>query len=575
MSPTVAGSDQQKLPDRGVDCTPLVAPEQAQLRDDLTSSTATLRSSHIISHHDPPKLDSTSTLVACTQEEVRPSTTRLLFAHIGAALTLFLATTDATIVSTILPTIVKRFGASSTQYTWVSVTYMLTQTAFQPLYGKVSDLIGRTTVLYGSIFIFAAGSALCGTAQSIQWLIIARAIGGIGGGGIVSSVWTITSEIVDAQNQAKWSQALSVTWACSAIAGPILGGAFSEQSGVLSWRWAFFLNLPICAAATLVLWLSLRHVKLGYLQGVSWRTFLQTFDFLGLFLFMGGSSCIVIGFNVATAIGWRTPPTISLIVLGLIILICAGFYEVRTKRDALFPLAIFKDPTIIIVLVVIFLHNFAFNAGTFYLALFFQAVENLTPLQSGIKMLPYSLGSSLASMPTAWFIGYWQKQHADTSGQRAVMFVGLFIATLGFGVMTLLNTSTTPALRSVYPLIAGIGIGMLFHAPYQVFTRALRRKDTASGTSAFFLVRFTGATVGLTIAGAIFDSRLSQTLPKGIPASTVLANLHSANASRFPNLTFEIVNAVSLSIRVHHMGRLLSLLSGGRFDYLVYAQSFK
>lgn len=486
--------------------------------------------------------------LACQRLEVgcKLTTSRLFFAHAGAALALFLATTDATIVSTILPTITTQLSASSSQYTWVTVTYMLTQTAFQPLYGKVSDLVGRMTVLYSSIIIFAVGNALCAAAQNIQWLIIARAVAGVGGGGIVSLVWTITAEIVEAESQAKWSQALSVTWACSAIAGPVLGGIFSEESGILSWRWAFLLNLPICAVSSLALWRSLSGINLGRSTDVTWGLLWKTFDFLGLFLFMAASSCIVIGLNVSSSAGWASPSTICLIVVGLVILVCGGMYEVRTRRDALFPSAVFTDLTIVSTLVVVFLHNFAFNAGTFYLALFFQAVDGLSPLQAGIKMLPYSLGSSLASMPAAWFIGYWQKRRQDLIAQKVVISAGLSLATIGFGLMIQLTENTGVVTRAVYVTTAGVGVGFLFHAPYQVFIRALRRTDTACGTSAFFLVRFTGATVGLTLAGAVFDCRLAQTLPPGLHASTILRLVHSLQLT---SLKSQAVHSLSLSIQ--------------------------
>ncbi|KZT74881.1 MFS general substrate transporter [Daedalea quercina L-15889] len=474
------------------------------------------------------------------------STSRLLCAHVGAAMALFLATTDATIVSTILPTITNQLGASSSQYTWVSVSYMLTQTAFQPLYGKVSDLVGRMAVLYTSIIVFAIGNALCGAAQNIVWLITARAVAGMGAGGIVSLVWTLTAEIVEVESQAQWSQALSVTWACSAIAGPILGGVFGEDSGLSNWRWAFLFNLPVCAASSAALWCSLRGVNLGRSADVTWVSLWKTFDFLGLFLFMAASSCIVIGLNISSDIGWTSPSTLCLIIVGLVIIIVAGVYEVRTKRDALFPSVIFTDMTIVSILVVVFLHNFAFNAGTFYLALFFQAVDGLSPLQAGIRMLPYSLGSSLASMPAAWAIGYWQKRRRDFMAQRIIISAGLVLSTLGFGLMIQMSEKTGAVTRAVYVLTAGVGIGFLFHPPYQVFLRALRRKDTASGTSAFFLVRFTGATVGLTLAGAIFDTRLTQTLPPGLHASTVLRLVRSLHLT---NLRSYTVHALSISIQ--------------------------
>ncbi|KAI0786081.1 amino acid permease ScVBA-like protein [Abortiporus biennis] len=503
------------------------------------------------------------------------SNATLLFRR--AAMTLFLATTDATIVSATLPAISSQLRASQSEYTWVGVSYMLTQTGFQPLYGKLSDIVGRKTVLYTSMLIFVIGSLLCGLAQNMKWLIMARALAGIGGGGIVSLVWTITSEIVDVQSRAKWSQALSITWSCSAIAGPLLGGLFSgilhgtvaDASGPLSWRWAFFINLPICLVAFVVIYMSLRNIEVGCCHAVSWRQLGHTFDFMGLILFMIGSSCIVIGFSFASTFGWKAPSTLALIISGLVVLVFAGCYELRTKRDALFPPSVFYNLTTVVILTINFLHNFIFNAGTFYLALYFQVVKGHSPLNAGIYMLPYSLGSSLASMPTAWFIGYWQRRNSNISAQNLVITLGLVFCTVGFGLMILLNEYTGRAFQFIYPLVSGIGLGMLFHAPYQVFTKTLRSKEIASGTSAFFLVRFTGATVGLvshhtiflcinshrylnfyfmkSVAGAIFYSRLSaQMLPLGVNPSIDLAQIASIQPLA---LRLKVLVSVSLSIQ--------------------------
>ncbi|KAH9487097.1 putative MFS-type transporter [Psilocybe cubensis] len=437
------------------------------------------------------------------------STVQLLFIHIGAALTLFLATTDATIVSTSLPTIASDLQASSIQYTWVGVAYMLTQTAFQPLYGRVSDLVGRKSVLYSSIAVFAFGSALCGAAQSINWLISARAIAGIGGGGIVSSVWVITSEVVEIRQRATWSQALSVTWSCSAIAGPLIGGLFSGQSkGHIGWRWGFYINLPICFLAVVILSLSLRRVEFAKASNTSWQELTRRFDFIGLLLFMGGTSCIIIGFSFATEIGFG-------------------------------------------ILLIAFAHNVAFTAGTFYLVLFYQAAHGSTPLQSGLKLLPYSLGSSLASMPVAWFINYWQGRTQDTSGQNLVITIGLAISTLGFGLLNLLNEHASIAFEIVYPLVAGVGIGMLFHAPYQVFLRALKPQELATGTSAFFLTRFTGATIGLAVAGTIFYARVSSALPPDLKFRDSSSSINYAAIKSLPSTQKEdVLHVISSAIRL-------------------------
>ncbi|KAH9003979.1 amino acid permease ScVBA-like protein [Lactarius hatsudake] len=445
------------------------------------------------------------------------STVRILLVHIGAALTLFLATTDATIVSTCLPTIIREFEGSQSDYTWIGVAYLLTQTACQPLYGRISDLTGRKCVLFSSILVFALGSLLCGAARDIKWLIAARALSGVGGGGIVSSVWVITSEIVEVQNRATWSQALSVTWSCSAIAGPLLGGVFSGHgSSALGWRWAFYLNIPVCCAGAVVLVLSLHGIELAVPEGASWKDFLRKFDFVGLLLFMGSTSCIILGFSFASAHGWTAPSTLTLIIVGSCFLIAAGVHEVWTTRDALFPHAIFNNFNIIILLIVSLLHSVAFNTGTFYLALYFQTVNaSITKLRAATMVLPYSLGSSLASMPVAWLLAAIQKRTHNTVGQKWVISTGLFIATTGFALLCLLGVSTPIMMQSFLPLLAGIGVGMLFHAPYQAFTGALSPKELAAGTSAFFLVRFTGATVGLSIAGAIYEGSVSRNLLQG------------------------------------------------------------
>ncbi|KAI5124426.1 hypothetical protein M0805_008310 [Coniferiporia weirii] len=435
---------------------------------------------------------------------------RLLLAHIGAALALFLATTDATIVSTSLPTIIADLHASQSLYPWVGVAYAVSQTALQPLYGRFSDLLGRKVVLYSSISVFMIGSLLCGIASNYVLLCIFRAIAGVGGGGIVSAVWLITAELVEEEQRAKWSQVLSVTWSASAVAGPLLGGAFSDATGMLSWRWAFFINLPIGAVASLLLLFSLRNVPFRPASGLTWRSLWHKFDILGLILFMCGTIGVVLGFSFSSQFGWSSPATLVPLLLGFVILVIGTVYEKYTKRDALFPSRMFDNVTVGIILIISFLHNFAFNAGTFFLALYYQAVNGSSALEAGMRMLPYSLGSSLASMPAAWFIAYRQRKTKTTSGQKLIISLGLAIATIGFGLLIILDERTSVALQEIAPLFAGIGIGMLFHSPYQVLTKALRPEDIASATGAFFLVRFTGATCGLAVAGAVFNGRLSQ-----------------------------------------------------------------
>nr|GAT49714.1 predicted protein [Mycena chlorophos] len=466
-----------------------------------------------------PSIISVETSSSATLDDVVPgvpplSTARRFAAHVGAALALFLATTDATIVSTSLPTIAVDLEMSQADYTWVGIIYMLTQTSFQPLYGRISDLVGRKVVLFASMFTFALGSFLCGAAQNISMLLAGRAISGVGAGGIVGSVWVLTAEIVEERNRAKWSQALSVTWSCSAVAGPLLGGGFSGSHTGPSWRYGFYLNLPVCGVAFVVVLVALRGVPLQRATTASWRSLMRRFDFGGLALFMVGSSFIVVGFSLASNNGWSSPATLILICLGFLSFVAGGIHEKRTQRDALFPPTTFSNPKTVAVLAITFFHNVAFTAGTFFLGLYYQAANGSTPLQAGLKLLPYSLGSSLASIPVAWFINY-QQRRAQVNAVNWVVSVGLVIATVGFGLLVLLDERSTIT-AEVFPLVSGIGLGMLFHAPYQVFTKLLKREEIATATGAFFLVRFTGATIGLAIAGAIFDARALNRLPASL-----------------------------------------------------------
>ncbi|KAF8527905.1 MFS general substrate transporter [Hysterangium stoloniferum] len=482
----------------------------------------------------------------------------LLMAHIGAALALFLATTDATIVSTSLPTIAADLSASANRYSWIGVSYMLTQTACQPLYPVFSRVIGRKAVLFTSIVVFVLGSALCGSAQFVIWLIAARSVQGIGAGGIVNSVWVLISDIVTPEEKNKWSQALSLTWSASAIAGPLLGGVFSQHSDMLSWRWAFYMNIPVGLVALLMLAWSLQYFELERtLSDFSWPAlkseFIHDFDYIGVFLLVAGTACTVLGFSFAAQIAWNAPVAITLLLVGPIMLLLGVAYEVRTTRVAILPKALFKSRTEVIILIISFLHNVAFNAGTFYLALYFQAALGASPLFCGVLMLPYSLGSAVASIPIALFNDYFSKKTKDTSCYKYGIFCGLSLSTIGFGLLTMLDDRSSTVIRELYPLIAGIGIGMLFHAPFAALTNGMTTQERSRTTSAFFLVRFIGATSGLSVAGAIYESRIARSMPT---SSSFNISGDSVDMRSFVHilpvsLRVEVLHAISSAISVN------------------------
>ncbi|KIM29106.1 hypothetical protein M408DRAFT_329114 [Serendipita vermifera MAFF 305830] len=481
-----------------------------------------------------------------------------LFIVIALMVNQFLATSDATIVSTSLPTIVAELRGTQDEYAWVPVAYLLTQTACQPLYGKLADVFGRQAVIYGSTLVFLVGSALCGCAQNMMWLIIARGLSGIGGGGIVNSVWVITTEIVPPGTQAKWSQALSVTWSASAVAGPILGGLFTDQ---VSWRWAFYINLPIGVSALFFLWYYLRRVHLvRRLSDGSEDTrpptevlkhTLKTFDYIGCLLLMGSTSVLVIGTSLAGRNGWTSPETLGLLISGVVGLVLAAIYESHLKENALIPSGILKNLNVINMLVISILHNFAFTAGTYFIPVYYQALHGTSPLVAGMQVLPFSLGAALITIPIAKFISHKPGHDWIDRSLKIVIVSALALAAIGYGLMITLNERSGIAEQELYPLIAGVGIGVLFHTPFQVVTNALPRSDLAQATGAFFLMRFIGTTTGLSVAGAVFSSSWIAYKPEAYV--TVTSNPLSIDLRSLVNLTpielrESVLSAVSASV---------------------------
>jgi EmrB/QacA subfamily drug resistance transporter len=440
----------------------------------------------------------------------------LTLVFVALMLAVLLASLDATIVATALPTITAELGGLN-QLSWVVTGYLLASTISTPLYGKLGDLYGRKRVFQGSILVFLAGSALCGLSENMGELIAFRTLQGFGGGGLIVLAQAIIGDVVTPRDRGRYQGVFGAVFGLSAVAGPLIGGFLVDNA---SWRWIFYVNVPIGLIALAVIAVALdlptqrRDVRI---------------DVAGTMLLSLAAGAFVL----ATSLGGHTYAWGSWEIVGLgVVSVAATAAFIRVERRAaepVLPLRLFSSRVFAVASAMGFIVGAALFGATTYLPLFLQVVNGASPTSSGLQLLPLMLGLLTTSIGSGQIIARWGRY-------KPFPIAGTAILTVGFALLSTMGPGTSALTRSLYMLVVGLGLGLVMQVLVLAVQNDADYRDLGVATAGATFFRSIGGCFGVAICGAIFTNRLAHELSgvPGLPSDAASGRVTSGSIASLP-----------------------------------------
>ena len=444
-----------------------------------------------------------------------PSKQRSLPVIFGALmLAMLLGALDQTIVSTALPTIVGDLGGL-TELSWVVTAYILTSTISTPLYGKLGDLYGRKRIFQGAIVVFVAGSMLCGVSQNMEQLIGFRALQGIGAGGLMVGAQAIIGDVVSPRERGRYMGYFGGVFGLATVAGPLLGGFLVDHA---SWRWVFYVNVPVGVAAL---------IATGFALHLPRRRHQHRIDWAGAALLAAGVACIVLLTTWGgTQYAWGSPQILELGAAALVLLSVFGLVE-RRAAEPILPLSMFRNSAFALTCAIGFIVGLSLFGSIIFLPQYLQIVKGEGATNSGLLLVPMMMGVLATSVVSGQLI-------SRTGRYRIWPILGTATMALGMLLLATMDAATPPMVTAAYMVILGLGLGGVMQVLVVIAQNAVPPRDLGTATSTATFFRAIGGSIGVPIFGTIFSNVLAGKLAAALPPSFHLGGLSGGGGNASP-----------------------------------------